>query len=151
MSPTESLVPSAIPSMTPTQSSNPSAFPTDSQSPSSSPSVACSERNQTVVLFETLSEVTDPAILLDPATPQGEAFQWFDESGGVDVCTYPTAQQRYALAVLYFSTNGDGWTDNTGWLSGLPECGWFGVTCDAAFIEFVTALDLRKYYAIEFD
>jgi len=39
--------------------------------------------------------------------------------------------EREALIALYNSTNGAGWTNNTGWL-GAPgtECGWFGVTCD---------------------
>jgi hypothetical protein len=40
--------------------------------------------------------------------------------------------ERQALLDLYNSTNGPGWTNNTGW--GAPagtECTWYGVTCDA--------------------
>lgn len=34
-----------------------------------------------------------------------------------------------ALVALYDSTNGDGWTDNDGWLSTTTPCSWYGVTC----------------------
>jgi hypothetical protein len=33
--------------------------------------------------------------------------------------------QRYALAVLYFSTNGRSWLNSTGWLSHDNECEWY--------------------------
>ena len=41
--------------------------------------------------------------------------------------------ERDALLAFYSSTQGDGWTNRTGWL-GDPgtEPGWFGVTCDEA-------------------
>ncbi len=35
-----------------------------------------------------------------------------------------------ALVALYNTTNGDGWTDNTGWLTAADPCAWFGVTCE---------------------
>lgn len=38
--------------------------------------------------------------------------------------------QRAALEDLYVSTNGAGWTVNTGWLTNSSECTWFGVGCD---------------------
>ena len=48
--------------------------------------------------------------------------------------------EREALIALYDSTNGDGWTDNSGWKDGpldtddfaMPgtECGWYGITCN---------------------
>mmetsp|Transcript_22115 Transcript_22115/g.33425 ORF Transcript_22115/g.33425 Transcript_22115/m.33425 type:complete len:328 (-) Transcript_22115:119-1102(-) len=38
--------------------------------------------------------------------------------------------QRYALAVLYFATQGDTkWKVKTNWLSGTAECDWYGVEC----------------------
>eukprot|EP00008_Paramoeba_atlantica_P010163 CAMPEP_0201488682 /NCGR_PEP_ID=MMETSP0151_2-20130828/19312_1 /ASSEMBLY_ACC=CAM_ASM_000257 /TAXON_ID=200890 /ORGANISM="Paramoeba atlantica, Strain 621/1 / CCAP 1560/9" /LENGTH=333 /DNA_ID=CAMNT_0047874027 /DNA_START=83 /DNA_END=1084 /DNA_ORIENTATION=+ len=43
-------------------------------------------------------------------------------------------EQYLILSDLYFSTNGPGWTDKTGWLTDLPcnSAGdnWYGVTCD---------------------
>lgn len=34
-------------------------------------------------------------------------------------------QQKYALAVLYYSTDGDHWNNNNGWLTTPNECDWF--------------------------
>ncbi|NNM32188.1 MAG: hypothetical protein HKO53_03940, partial [Gemmatimonadetes bacterium] len=34
-----------------------------------------------------------------------------------------------ALVALYNSTDGDGWVDNTGWLTAPDPCEWFGVGC----------------------
>jgi hypothetical protein len=35
-----------------------------------------------------------------------------------------------ALEALYNSTNGDGWTDRSGWLTTNTPCSWRGVTCN---------------------
>ena len=61
------------------------------------------------------------------------------------------ALERDALIALYNSTNGDSWTDSTGWKDGtlhtdgfaLPgtECSWQGVLCDGGENNVVT-LDL---------
>mmetsp|Transcript_19697 Transcript_19697/g.29226 ORF Transcript_19697/g.29226 Transcript_19697/m.29226 type:complete len:327 (-) Transcript_19697:87-1067(-) len=49
--------------------------------------------------------------------------------------------QRYALAVLYFATQGElHWKRKTNWLSDKSECQWFGVECDT--FGTVTGLDL---------
>ena len=37
--------------------------------------------------------------------------------------------QRYALATLYYATNGDEWDFNTDWLSDTRECSWFALDC----------------------
>ncbi|KAI2508880.1 Leucine Rich Repeat [Fragilaria crotonensis] len=38
--------------------------------------------------------------------------------------------QRYALAVLYYATQGDDkWEIKTDWMSGKHECSWYGVVC----------------------
>ena len=37
---------------------------------------------------------------------------------------------RAALEALYHATNGDGWADNTNWLSGAPIEDWYGVEVD---------------------
>jgi hypothetical protein len=37
--------------------------------------------------------------------------------------------ERYAMAVLYYSTNGNGWTFDDGWLSSTSVCDWTQVTC----------------------
>ncbi len=54
------------------------------------------------------------------------------------------ASERDALLALYQSTNGDGWTNKTGW-KGQPgtECDWYGVNCDFEKLN-VTALELSS-------
>jgi hypothetical protein len=37
--------------------------------------------------------------------------------------------QRYVLAAHFYATNGDSWTNKSGWLGGTHECDWFGITC----------------------
>jgi hypothetical protein len=51
-------------------------------------------------------------------------------------------RNRYALVVLYYSTNGDKWNDNTGWLSSLSVCAWNGVSCSST--DIVDYLELCK-------
>jgi hypothetical protein len=96
-----------------------------------SPAETCGSLPRDEALKAILVEVTDGALLDAPATPQGMAFQWLrdDDPLQIDPCTYATVEQRYALATLYYSTSGDTWDTNTGWLSGAAECTWFGVTC----------------------
>ena len=33
--------------------------------------------------------------------------------------------ERYALVVLYYDTNGNGWTNKDGWLSNRSVCNWW--------------------------
>lgn len=89
-------------------------------------------RTPTQYLQDELSLITDPVLLLNPSTPQGSAFLFITDDPlimEVGVCSYPTIAQRYGLATFYFSTNGEAWTQNTGWLGTAGECDWFGVTC----------------------
>ena len=37
---------------------------------------------------------------------------------------------RYALAVLYYATNGPEWIFNEGFLGELSVCDWFGIACN---------------------
>jgi Leucine-rich repeat (LRR) protein len=48
--------------------------------------------------------------------------------------------ERNALMVLYNSTNGDGWFNDTGWGTDSSHCDWYGVTCSEH--EHVTIIDL---------
>src|SRR5690606_31900557 len=70
------------------------------------------------------------------------------------------ASERAALIEIYQSTGGGGWTDNSGWCSGTcpasgtptyaapgSECGWHGVSCDAASAH-VVAIDLSENHLI---
>ena len=52
------------------------------------------------------------------------------------------SQERLALAVLFYSTVGDQWTSNTGWLTATHHGNWFGVTIDSS-TNYVRRLSLR--------
>ena len=82
-------------------------------------------------LLSTLSTITEEALLTNPSTPQGKAYEFMINDPYIQrqVCTYPTIDQRYGLATFYYSTNGAEWEVNTDWLEDTPECEWFGVVC----------------------
>jgi hypothetical protein len=72
-----------------------------------------------------------PAYSIDLAStnsgsPQAKALEWLKKDPRYDEYLYAyRLNQRYALAVLYYSTNGDSWLNNTGWLSNDTECSWY--------------------------
>ncbi|EEC45416.1 predicted protein, partial [Phaeodactylum tricornutum CCAP 1055/1] len=109
--------------------------PTQSGGVTFAPSVDSSCLNGTTpesYLISRLSSITDPVLLADVATPQGQAVQFLANEDPLDpdLCTYPTLEQRYGLSTLYFATNGGIWTNNSGWLGPTPECEWLGVICN---------------------
>lgn len=72
-------------------------------------------------------------------TPQNRAFVWLQDDVQAqderqlrkarrnlkEISTFEKTIQRYAMAVFYYSTNGDDWTNNTNWLSfNTSECLW---------------------------
>ena len=80
----------------------------------------------------------------DNGTPAGQAFEWMD---GMDVetdpCTYPTVTSRFSAALFFYALAGESWTRSDGWLSSLPECEWYQVSCDDGDGQ-VTGITLRK-------
>lgn len=66
--------------------------------------------------------------LLDKQSAQGRAFDWIvnkTTNPQLDDMEEDTIIRRYALATIYYSTEGDSWVDNTNWLTNLTECDWF--------------------------
>jgi hypothetical protein len=57
----------------------------------------------------------------DEDSPQAKALAWLQRGSELEMYRL---YQRYALAVLYFSTDGESWVDSTGWLSDAHECTW---------------------------
>mmetsp|Transcript_24781 Transcript_24781/g.37768 ORF Transcript_24781/g.37768 Transcript_24781/m.37768 type:complete len:867 (-) Transcript_24781:60-2660(-) len=113
--------------------------PTPTVSPTASP-VAPPMTKQEIQLFLS-SVVPDEGIAFsDSTSPQSRALDWvyldmLSRSGSSTTATSTTRQinpppqqfhmlQRYVLAVLYYSTNGDGWDNPLGFLSDDPECEW---------------------------
>jgi len=47
--------------------------------------------------------------------------------------------ERDALIVLYNSTVGANWADNTGWMGEVgTECDWYGVTCSSGSVQEIS-------------
>lgn len=73
-----------------------------------------------------LPETTLKLILDNPESARAKAYRWSLEDPFLS--DYPTTriQQRFALATLYFATNGEGWTNNEFWLDhNVHECEWY--------------------------
>jgi hypothetical protein len=70
---------------------------------------------------------------------QGKAFNWlYEQNANINSMDRTQALQRFALACLYFSSNGistlytpspPSWKSETNWLTDLNECQWKGVQC----------------------
>jgi len=111
------------------QSGNRESALTDQQDDrpnSSGPPAELSPRDK---LLSVLPDSTKASIKDDSLSPQSEAFEWMLEDSKVQ--SYPSDRliQRFALAVLYFTTNsadGDaGWDERGEWLSHTThECDW---------------------------
>ena len=83
-------------------------------------------------------------LLVDETTPQGMAYAWLvdDAFNGDYYLDDETITERYALAVFYFSLNGDDWITSDNWLSSEEIYQWHGIiSCTIFSIE----IDLRKY------
>lgn len=86
------------------------------------------------------------------ASPQARAASWSIYLDTQTPVASPSFVERYALCVLYFTTQGNGWTDKTNWLSPSSNvCDWYGVECtttddpnDEDFFPRVEELNLFK-------
>jgi hypothetical protein len=61
----------------------------------------------------------------DADSPQAKALVWLDSDPQYNDYELYRLNQRYALAVLYYSTDGDSWENKDGWLSVENECTWY--------------------------
>lgn len=71
------------------------------------------------------------AAVMSKYSPQASAFEWL--CGDPNLSNYSDGRilERYALATLYESTNGDEWKNNSGWLSyETSECDWAHISCN---------------------
>lgn len=136
------------------------------QAPKNEPSDCSdmSEDERADAIRKQLSEITDLEVLDNDMTPQGKAFDWITYFDNARLCPGGSDKyllnQRYALATLYFSTNGDDWfacfmsdpncastsisvsdfnpsiggaMGSSSWLSGASagsECSWHGIRCN---------------------
>jgi hypothetical protein len=90
--------------------------------------------------FPSSSAVTDfmnglPAYSVDLAgnstnSPQGQAFTWLQNDPLYNEYEVYRLNQRYVLAVLYYSTRGESWENADGWLTDRNECSWHTKSLD---------------------
>ncbi len=94
-----------------------------------------------------VNEMTsDPSVFDNHHSPQFKALRWFqNDMSNYNMTSAARVAQRYALATLYYSTNGAGWQTRSQWGSG-HECDWYGVGCEAGGSDTVsvTYLDLNS-------
>ena len=133
--------PSTSTTLSPTMSTNaPSQSPGPTLTNCDNPGT-CENRLRDIIYAVSI-RVGTTDLLDDPLSPQSLAADWIleecDATIPIDPCTESQIilnEQRYALAVMYFSLSGDGWNAgaNPGvdkgagagtWLSGLNYCEW---------------------------
>jgi energy-converting hydrogenase Eha subunit A len=105
------------------------------QSDSSTASPTASPTSALPGLIELLSSVSfdDGEALQTPSTPQNDAVLWLANNTNLGIYSDQKKIQRYVLATLYYSTNGNNWRFNNGWMSDLDECGWWNDADDGPF------------------
>jgi Leucine-rich repeat (LRR) protein len=64
----------------------------------------------------------------------GNPRQQFEASAFCDDVLEIPLHECQALEALYVSTNGTEWVEDTGWMSSLTPCSWYGVDCSAEHI-----------------
>lgn len=122
------------PSPPPTES-NETISPAPTFMPSTAPSFSPTSTEFTELIdFLSASSLDGGAAVQTASSPQYQAARWLFNNANYS--EYANAQriQRYAMAVLYYSTDGPNWLQATKWMTDAPECEWFnkGVTfCDA--------------------
>ena len=122
-------------------------------------------------LLKILSQVSNRTDLLKTGSPQNNAYNWLFQDSFYCYSDHKITQ-RYIMALTYFSTNGDKWTNcgrkggsstcdplicldfgrkpnlgNTRWLGKGSECSWCGVACNTDN-KSITEIDLGTYIQI---
>lgn len=63
--------------------------------------------------------------LSNGTSAQHKAFMWLSQEANLTSYSEVVIIQRFVMATLYYSTKGDSWFRNDGWLSNESECNWF--------------------------
>lgn len=90
------------------------------------------------------------AALRNASSPQSMALEWLQQDSMNTAYEDWRLIQRYVLAVLYYSTNGENWVDNTNWLSDENECTWYtsstnnGQICNEANSQYLQVVLSRN-------
>ena len=83
--------------------------------------------------YRDLCDITSILFNGNTGLPDGGSAGWFAEEFCMDgrLCDNCQLPDYEVLSQLYTQTNGDNWTNNTGWLTDCDFCEWFGVDCNA--------------------
>jgi hypothetical protein len=88
-------------------------------------------------LFNLLNSVSfDGGVsLIEPGSPQNQAYLWL--AGNENLASLSTERrvQRFALASLYYSTDGPSWSQTQDWLTDVDECTWFSTSSGGAICD----------------
>lgn len=91
--------------------------------------LAKSSPERTLGIMQILKEVSTGAVEKE-GSAQHRAFRWITDKDPLRL-PVPTSSsdklrflQRYALATLYYATNGEQWTQQYGFLTAVSECEW---------------------------
>jgi hypothetical protein len=122
-----------------TDSSSVSGGGNDSSNGSSASNVAPAPRQanvEDIIAYLADRGVSDLTALSTAETPQRRAAFWLAETDGANLAV-PTAavttaegykyMTRYILAVLYYSTGGELWTSQVGFMTNEDICNWYGL------------------------
>jgi hypothetical protein len=93
--------------------------------PVSSPTPSPSDDDLESFIRESLTAVGSASNLENATSPQSIALDWILESDAIRNISKKQHLQRFVLAVLYYSTDGNKWINSDGWLSDQDECEWF--------------------------
>lgn len=120
-----------------------------------------SEAARSREIVSLLEAYSDSRLIHDESLPQGKATTWLIEQDALHVCPGGTTcqlLQRWLLAVLYFATGGDEWTNCSAnstvgcgamdtfqgqnrFLSAEHECTWAGITCENECVTEIRLVD----------
>ncbi len=127
--------PTGMPSITSPPSDVASSWPSSQREQQIMDKCAMTQERRSDLLLFTLQSVSNVSLMTLESSAQNQAFTWIDEVDESVVCPGEkdgTIAQRYAVAVLYFSLNGPGWSqcglssgqcaDGSSWLSASSEC-----------------------------
>jgi hypothetical protein len=110
----------------PIQQKSPS-LPSPTSSPPSQNVLAWALNNITTVdeFLKGLSPYSMELASTNDSSPQAKALDWLQKDPLYNEYELHHLNQQYALAVFYLTTNGESWSNNSGWLSDDNECTWY--------------------------
>lgn len=116
------------PSILTSSSSSPSLSRTPSTNPSISPTQECSSaRAREEAILSNARKYSDD---LTSNVAVKKALDFLRNDGFIkDGCDERAIRERYALAVFYYSTDGENWSNNSDWLTNEDHCNWYQLQC----------------------